>query len=92
MLIFTGQIASMKIMDFKCYTCEEIFQAEGVKKEYIDPMYGPCAKMVADCPICHAEATEYRAPKPQKAGVGSSADIAPCGMTPGQAGCGCCSG
>ena len=78
-------------MEFKCYTCEEIFEAEGRKKEYIDPMYGPCSKMVAECQTCHAEASEYRAPKPQKAGGGASRDMAPCGMTPGQAGCGSCS-
>ncbi len=76
-------------MDFKCYSCEAIFLAEGTKKEYVDPMYGPCSKVVAECPTCNAESSEYRAPKPQKAG--SNGEIAACGMTPGQAGCGSCS-
>lgn len=79
-------------MKFKCYTCEEIFEGEGQKKEYMDPMYGPCTKIVAECPVCYAEAIEHRDPKPQKAGVGGSSDLAPCGMTPGQAGCSCCGG
>jgi len=77
-------------MKFKCYTCEEIFEAEGTKKEYIDPVYGPCSKMVAECPVCFAEASEYREPKPQKASGVAAGDVAPCGMTPGQAGCGHC--
>lgn len=79
-------------MNFKCYSCEKIFHSDGVKKEYFDPMYGPCSKMVAKCPTCAAEASEYRAPKPQKAGTGKSGEVAPCGMTPGQAGCGSCLG
>ena len=78
-------------MKFKCYTCEVVFEAEGRKKEYMDPMYGPCSKVVADCTECGGEAIEYRDPKPQKAGSGYSSEVAPCGMTPGQAGCGCCS-
>lgn len=76
-------------MDFKCYNCELVFEAEGYKKDYIDPMYGPCSKIVAECQTCKGEATEYRAPKPGKASSGG--DIAACGMTPSQAGCGCCS-
>ena len=75
-------------MNFKCYNCENIFEAEGFKKDYVDPMYGPCSKIVANCPICDKEASEYREPKPQKAGAVAS--LAPCGMTPGQAGCGSC--
>lgn len=75
-------------MNFKCYNCETRFEAEGFKKEYIDPMYGPCSKVVAECPSCKGEASEYREPKPQKAEAASG--VAPCGMTPGQAGCGGC--
>ena len=76
-------------MDFKCYNCELLFSAEGRKKEFIDPMYGPCSKIVAPCPGCGNDASEFRAPKPQKAQ--SSASMAPCGMSPGQAGCSSCS-
>ena len=76
-------------MEFKCYDCELIFESEGSKKEYIDPMYGPCLKTVAACPTCNEEASEFRSPKPQKSGSGNQ--VASCGMTPSQAGCGCCS-
>ena len=76
-------------MDFKCYNCEFSFSGEGRKKEYIDPMYGPCSKIVAPCPSCGNDASEFRTPKPQKAQSASS--IAPCGMTSGQAGCSSCS-
>jgi hypothetical protein len=74
-------------MNFKCYNCDTRFEAEDFKKEYIDPMYGPCSKMVAECPKCGGEASEYREPKPQKV---ESSSVAPCGMTPGQAGCSSC--
>jgi hypothetical protein len=55
-----------KIMEFKCFDCYMVFEAEGVKAEYIDPVYGPCSKMVAICPVCGSECSEYRKPKPSR--------------------------
>ena len=55
-------------MKFKCTVCHLEFEAEGTRKEYHDPIYGPCATMIAICPVCGEECTELRAPKPQKAG------------------------
>ena len=75
-------------MQFKCYNCWNKFEAEGYKKDYIDPIYGPCTKVAAACPECGGEASEYREPKPQKAS--SAKATAPCGMTPSQAGCSNC--
>ncbi len=63
-------------MEFKCHDCHVVFEAEGTKIEYIDPIYGPCAKTVAECPVCGAECTEYRKPKPAK-GTSSQQDSCP---------------
>ena len=56
----------MKIQ-FICRKCDSIFSANPVRKEYIDPMYGPCFKSIAKCPVCNEECGEYVKPKPQKA-------------------------
>ena len=64
-------------MEFKCYTCDRIFDAEGSKVEYMDPMYGLCAKTVAGCPDCGGECTEYRKPKPQKSSTSGPQDSCP---------------
>lgn len=45
-----------------CASCKNIFEAVGEKKEWKDPIYGPCMKFVASCPSCKAECGEYRDP------------------------------
>lgn len=45
---------------FYCQKCQEIFETEGVKLEYKDPIYGPCWKRVADCPDCGSKCDEFR--------------------------------
>ena len=51
---------------FECNSCKKTFEAEGTKKEWNDPIYGPCMKFVANCPDCGAECNEYRVPVVQK--------------------------
>ncbi|MFC2097783.1 hypothetical protein ACFLSI_05555 [Bacteroidota bacterium] len=62
--------------EFKCRKCNTTFKADPVRKEYIDPVYGPCFKFVAECPDCKQESGEYIKPKPQKAN--SKPDIPSC--------------
>jgi hypothetical protein len=72
--------------DFKCYDCGHIFKAKGQKKEYRDPIYGPCSKWVAPCPECQQEAGEFAV----KAGKGKkNSGGAPCGNYDS---CSCCGG
>ena len=49
-----------------CASCKKIFEAKGKKKEWKDPIYGPCLKFVAKCPLCKTECDEYRDPNAQK--------------------------
>jgi len=51
------------ILKFKCSDCDLLFEAERIKEEYIDPIYGPCSRNVADCPQCGKSAREYVKPK-----------------------------
>ena len=51
---------------FWCTSCKKIFEAKGKKKEWNDPIYGPCLKFVAACPSCKEECGEYRDPNAQK--------------------------
>ncbi len=68
---------------YKCFDCRHIFQAEGEKKEFVDPVYGPCLKWNAQCPLCGAEAVQHESkPGKQKSGGG-----APCGKYDS---CSCC--
>ena len=50
---------------FYCNDCDKIFTAEPGRKEYVDPVYGPCMSITATCPDCNAECAEYRKPKPK---------------------------
>ena len=52
---------------FFCPKCNTIFNGDPVRKEYIDPIYGPCFKFVANCPDFKHESGEFIKPKPQKA-------------------------
>ena len=54
------------IKRFWCSACKKIFEAEGNKKEWIDPIYGSCMKYITECPDCKAECNEYREPSQQK--------------------------
>ena len=51
---------------FECTNCELIFEDQGSKIEYMDPVYGACTKYTAICPSCNSEVKEYIAPKPGK--------------------------
>ena len=51
---------------FWCSDCKKIFTAEGIKKEWNDPIYGPCKKYVTECPECKTECNEYREPSVAK--------------------------
>ena len=51
---------------FWCASCKKIFEAKGKKKEWKDPIYGPCLKFIAACPECKVECDEYRDPNAQK--------------------------
>ncbi len=55
------------MIKFVCKDCNKIFEADPIKKEYFDPIFGPCSKAVAKCPDCNMECNEYIKPKPQKA-------------------------
>jgi len=49
---------------FYCPKCKKIFEAEGEKKEWQDPIYGYCFKRTAKCPVCKTESDEYRSEGP----------------------------
>jgi len=71
---------------FLCRDCKNIFEAKPVKKEYIDPVFGPCSSNIANCPDCSKECNEYVKPKPQKASsqpIMSSCDAKSCNTCPG---------
>lgn len=80
-------IATFVLMkDYKCYDCGKLFKAKGRKKDFIDPVYGPCSKWVAPCPGCGGESGEYSVnPGKSKPTKGS----APCGRYDS---CNCCGG
>lgn len=61
---------------FHCKSCDNIFEAEGIKKEYTDPVFGPCSSYYANCPDCAGESKEYFRPKPQK---NQGREVPPCG-------------
>ena len=67
---------------YTCSHCKTIFEAEGNKKEWTNPIYGPCMKYVALCPDCQAECDEYRVPQQSK--ISSAIPQSSCN--------GCCSG
>ena len=45
---------------FYCPKCKRVFEAGGEKKKWQDPIYGPCWKRTAKCPVCKAESDKYR--------------------------------
>jgi DNA replicative helicase MCM subunit Mcm2 (Cdc46/Mcm family) len=53
-------------LEFFCRSCNHTFNNEGRKKEYNHPLYGPCSKMVAECPKCGEESSEKVKPKKSK--------------------------
>lgn len=67
----------MEMLVFYCSSCNNKFNAEGVKYEYTSPVYGPCWKMMAACPVCQNIVDEYRAPRQKKE---STSSIPPCGV------------
>jgi len=71
------------MLTFKCKSCNHLFEAVGIKEERMDPIYGPCFKYVADCPLCNKKTDEYRVPQNKK-----QTQQTGCGMS---GGCGSCS-
>lgn len=67
---------------FKCRSCNLVFEAEGVKVEYMSRIYGPCSKKIASCPQCKQECDEYVAPKPNKSQSNANSGC--------HGNCGCC--
>lgn len=68
---------------FYCKSCNIKFEAEGTKVEWIDPAFGPCSKLVAECPANGEECNEFTVPKQSK-----ESQLAPtCGMGGGCCGC-----
>lgn len=54
-------------MLFNCKICGVDFEVESpTKKEYTDPVFGPCSIYVAHCPKCNAECSEKPRHKPHK--------------------------
>lgn len=51
---------------FVCPECSSVFESEGTKKVWDDPVYGSCWKYIAVSPCCNAESGEYSKPKMQK--------------------------
>ena len=45
---------------FLCKTCNQKFEAEGIKVDWNDPAFGPCSKYTATCPCNGEECEEYR--------------------------------
>lgn len=59
--VVAAKIDKGKNMDkFYCQKCQKVFEAEGVKREYSSPIYGPCWKWIAKCPDCDRECDEFR--------------------------------
>ncbi|HOZ15612.1 MAG TPA: hypothetical protein PLH91_15165 [Tenuifilaceae bacterium] len=69
-----------------CKSCNIKFDATGVKEEWIDAAFGPCSKMLANCPECNAVCDEYRAPKQTSGGQSFHSHTPSCGSCCG--GCG----
>lgn len=54
-------------MLFQCKNCDLDFEVDSPsKKEYTDPVFGPCAKYIAYCPKCNAECSEKPRRKPRR--------------------------
>ena len=66
-------------MEFYCQKCDVKFAHTGIKKEYHDPVFGPCAKYMAPCTKCREEVDEFRRPK--QSSTYKPESMAPCGYT-----------
>jgi len=51
---------------FLCKTCNQKFEAEGIRVDWNDPTYGPCSKFMATCPCNGEDCDEYRPLKSSK--------------------------
>lgn len=51
---------------FYCQNCKAEFEADGKQIDYKHPIYGPCWKRVAGCPICNTQSDEYKQKKSLK--------------------------
>lgn len=71
---------------FKCYHCNLVFEAEGNLKNFMDAIYGPCSRWVADCIQCGEECSQYSV---NPARNNNSGTMAPCGN---YSSCSCCGG
>jgi hypothetical protein len=77
---------SKQISKYYCESCKSVFQLNGTKKEFSNPIYGVCWKTVALCPTCNTECDEYTEPSQKKSKSKPSAPA--CGMKGGCCGCG----
>jgi len=68
---------------FLCKTCNQKFEAEGMRVDWIDPTYGPCSKFSAPCPCNGSDCDEF---KPLK---NSKAELTASGSSCGSGGCSC---
>ena len=46
-------------IEFVCTDCKKQYTAVAEKKEYVDPVYGPCTIFISVCPFCGGEGREY---------------------------------
>lgn len=69
---------------YYCKKCNNKFESKGSKIEWIDSVFGPCSKLVANCSECGSECNEYNAPK--QSGNKFQNHTPPCGSCCG--GCG----
>jgi len=67
---------------FLCKTCNQKFEAEGIRFDWNDPIYGPCSKLTATCPCNGEDCDEFRPLKSNK-------ELEPTGASCGAAGCSC---
>lgn len=68
---------------FLCKTCNKKFEAEGIRFDWNDPIYGPCSKFTAPCPCNGDDCDEFSPLKSNKA------ELATSGSSCGSGGCTC---
>jgi hypothetical protein len=68
---------------FLCKTCNQKFEADGIRVNWTDPIYGPSSKYTASCPCNGEECEEYR---PLKS---SNEELATSKSSCGTGGCSC---
>jgi len=67
---------------FHCKNCRRVFEAQGKRTEWADPIYGPCHKWTTDCPDCKSLCDEYRPKSFSKKDSAHEEDMGSPGETP----------